>query len=201
MFKSFAQGYEPFRLTVLPVLHVSVSHSSLYQPVFTSVPYVSPIRIPTATFHSHIPNICNTNAMIQSFSSKLKTTCTLKSSLSSHQKYALTSAVKSTYSSDQQIVSSPSLTTLSVSSHRTSDWATSVPCFILPSNTVDSSVNSLNSPYVARTKPLSFKTTKSLVPKSLKPQSLLALLLVKQLIVEQFLFNKYITVSCCIQLN
>ena len=32
-----------------------------------------------------------------------------------------------------------------------------------------SSVNSLNSSYVARTKPLSFKAKKSLVPKSLPP--------------------------------
>ena len=62
--KLFAQGYEPFCLPVLPICSVpiSVSHSSLYQPIVTSVPYVSPVRIPTAIFPSHIPNICNTNA-------------------------------------------------------------------------------------------------------------------------------------------
>ena len=47
--------------------------------------------------------------------------------------------------------------------------AASVPRSNLPSNIAVSSVNSLNSSYVARTKPLSFKTTKSLVPKSLAP--------------------------------
>ena len=42
LFKSFAQGHEPFRLTVLPVcsVPVSMSHSSLHQPVVTSGPYV-----------------------------------------------------------------------------------------------------------------------------------------------------------------
>ena len=64
VFKSFAQDYEPFCSTVLPICSVpiSVSQSSLYQPIATSVPYVSPARIPTAIFPSHIPNICNTNA-------------------------------------------------------------------------------------------------------------------------------------------
>ena len=37
----------------------------------------------------------------------------------------------------------------------------------LPFNIVVSSVNCLNSSYLASTKPLSFKTTKSLIPKSL----------------------------------
>ena len=37
------------------------------------------------------------------------------------------------------------------------------------SHTMDSSVVSLNLSYVARTKPSSFKTTKSMVPKSLAP--------------------------------
>ena len=66
MFKSFARGCEPFRSTVLPIRSVpaSVSFSSLYQPGVSSVPYVSPVRIPTATFLSHIPNICYTNASI-----------------------------------------------------------------------------------------------------------------------------------------
>ena len=56
VFKSFAQGYEPFCSTVLPVCSapVSVFHSSLYQPVVTSVPYMSPVRIPTAIFPSSL---------------------------------------------------------------------------------------------------------------------------------------------------
>ena len=42
LFKYFAQGHEPFRLAVLPVcsVPVSMSHSSLHQPVVTSGPYV-----------------------------------------------------------------------------------------------------------------------------------------------------------------
>ena len=169
LFKSFAQGYEPFRLTVLSAcsLPVSMSHSSLYQPVVSSAPCDSPVRITTATFVSHIPNICYTNASIRSFSSKLKTTSSLKSSLSSHQKYAPISATKSPHSSDPACVSSPPVTTLSISSHKNSERAASVPRSNLPFNIAVSSVNSLNSSYVARTKPLSFKTTKSLVPKSL----------------------------------
>ena len=47
VFKSFTQGYQPFRSTVLPVC---------------SVP-----------FPSHIPNICYNNASIQSLYSKFKT--------------------------------------------------------------------------------------------------------------------------------
>ena len=64
LFKSFVQGYEPFRSTVLPAcsVPVSMSHSSLCQPVVTSTPCVSPVRVTTATFRSHIPNICYTNA-------------------------------------------------------------------------------------------------------------------------------------------
>ena len=171
LFKSFAQGYEPFCSTVLPACSVpiSMSHSSLYQLVVTSAPCFSPDRITTATFPSHIPNICYTNASIRSFSSKLKTTSSLKSSLSSHQKYAPTSATKSPYSSDPACVSSPPVTTLSVSSHKNSDRTASVPCSNLPSSIAVSSVNSSDSSYVARTKPLSFKTTKSLVPKSQAP--------------------------------
>ena len=53
---------------------VSISHRSLYQPVVTSAPCFSPVRMGTATFPSHIPNICYTNAAIRSFSSKFKTT-------------------------------------------------------------------------------------------------------------------------------
>ena len=45
--------------------------------------------------------------------------------------------------------------------------AASVPCSFLPSNTMYSFINSLNSSYVTKTKPLYFKTTKSLVPMSL----------------------------------
>ena len=171
LFKSFAQGYEPFCSTVLPACSVpiSMSHSSLYQLLVTSAPCFSPVRITTATFPSHIPNICYTNASIRSFSSKLKTTSSLKSSLSSHQKYAPTSATKSPYSTDPACVSSPPVTTLSISSHKNSDRTASVPCSNLPSSIVVSSVNSPDSSYVARTKPLSFKTTKSLVPKSQAP--------------------------------
>ena len=62
--------YEPFRSTVLPAcsVPVSMSHSSLYQPVVTSAPCISPVRITTETFPSHIQNICYSNASIQSFS-------------------------------------------------------------------------------------------------------------------------------------
>ena len=81
-----------------------MSRSSLYQAVVTSAPCVGPFRITTATFPSQIPNICYTNASIQSFSSKLKTTCPFKSSLSSHQKYASTSTTMSPYSSDQESI-------------------------------------------------------------------------------------------------
>ena len=75
VFKSFTQGYQPFRSTVLPVcsVTVSMSHSSLYQTGVTSLPYVSPVRILTATFPSHIPNICYNNASIRSLYSKFKT--------------------------------------------------------------------------------------------------------------------------------
>ena len=124
-----------------------------------------PVRIATATFVSHISNICYTNASIQSFSSKLKTTSSLNFALSFHQKYA----TRSPYSSDPVCVSSSPVTTLSVSSQTNSDRADSVPPSVLPSNVVVSSVNSLNSFYVARTKPFFFQATKPLVPKSLPP--------------------------------
>ena len=161
LFRLFAQVSKPFRSVVLP--------SSLYQPAVASAPCVSPVRITSATFPSHIPNICYTDASTRSFSSKLKTTSSLKSSLSSRQKCAPTSASKSPYSSGPACVSSPSVTTLSISSHKNSDRAASVPRSNLPSNIAVSSVNSLNSSCVARTKPSPFRTTKSLVLKSLVP--------------------------------
>ena len=168
-FKSFIQGYEPFRLTVLPAcsVPVSVSHSSLHQLLVTSAPCVSLVAITTATFPSRIPNICYANAPIRFFSSKLKTISSLEFSLSSHQKCAPTSATRSPYSRSPACVRSPPVTTLSVSSQKNSGRATSVPPSFLPSSIVVSSVNSLNSSDVARTKSLSFKATKSLVPKSL----------------------------------
>ena len=126
-----------------------MSHSSLYQPVVAFAPCVSPVRLTTATFSSHIPNICYSDASIRPFSSKLKTTSSLKSSLSSHQKYAPTSANKSPYSSGPAFVSP--VATLSISSHKSSDRAASVSRSNLPSNIVVRSVNSLNSSYVART--------------------------------------------------
>ena len=153
----------------LPYLFVLYSFqcltvSSLYQPAVTPVPCVSPLRIPTATFPSHMPNICYSNALIQSFSSKLKTTSTFNSSLSSHQTYAPTCATKSPYSPDQENVCSPLVTTLSISSHKTSDTVASVSRPILSFDTMDSSINYLNSSYVGRT-----KTAKSFFPKSLVP--------------------------------
>ena len=85
-FKSFTKGYEPFRLPVLPACSVSVSmsHRSLHQPVVTFAPCVSPVRVTTATFPFHIPNICYANAPIRSFSLKLKTASSLAFSLPSH---------------------------------------------------------------------------------------------------------------------
>ena len=108
---------------------------------------------------------------------------TFKAPITSYQdKYRPTSLAKSPYLTF--------LTTLSISSHKTSGRAASVPCSILPlpSNTMDGSVNSVCSvnsvnSYVARTKPLSFKTT-PLVP---KPMSTLNLMLVEQFLMEQFL--------------
>ena len=146
-----------------------MSHSSLHQPVVTSAPWVSPVRITTATFPSHMPNICYANAPIRSFSSKLKTTSSLQFPRFFHQKCAPTSATRSPYSPYPACVTSPPVTTLSISSQKNSGRAASVPPSFLPSRIVVSSVNSLNSSYVARTKPLSFKATKSLVPKSLSP--------------------------------
>ena len=137
--KSFAQTYESFRSTVLPAcsVPVSMSHSSLHQPLVTSAPSVSPVIITTAT--------------------ATRTTT------------APTSATRSPYSPYPACVSSPPVTTLSILSQKNSDRAASVPPSFLPSSIVVSSVNSLNSSYVARTKPLSFKATKYLVPKSLPP--------------------------------
>ena len=97
LFKLFAQGYASFCWTLLPAcsVPVSLSHSLLHQLVVTSSPYVSPVRITTATFPSHIPNICYTNVLIPSCSSKFKTTSFLKSSPSSHQEYASASTARS----------------------------------------------------------------------------------------------------------
>ena len=64
-------------------------------------------------------------------------------------------------------VSSPPVTTLSIKSQKSSGRAASVPSSFFPLSIVVSSVNFLNSSYVSRTKPLSFKATKSLVPKYL----------------------------------
>ena len=67
VFNPLVQDYKLFRSTVfLPVCSVAVSmpHSSLYQTVVIYVPYVSPLRIPAATFPYHIANICYTNASI-----------------------------------------------------------------------------------------------------------------------------------------
>ena len=130
MFKSFAQGYEPFRLTVLPAFSVPVSmpHISLHQPVVTSAPYV---RITTGTFPSHVPNICYTNALIRSFSSS-----SLEFSLSSHQKYSPTSSTRSPKSPYPACFSSPPVTTLSISLQKNSDRAASVPPSFLPSSIV-----------------------------------------------------------------
>ena len=72
------------------------------------LPDVSPVRIATATFPSHIPNISQTNALIRSFSSKLKTSSSFELSLSSHQKYAPTAATRSPYSPYHACVSSRS---------------------------------------------------------------------------------------------
>ena len=115
-FKSFAQGYEPFRLTVLPAcsVPVSMSHSSLHQPVVTSAPCASPAKTATATFPTRIPNICYANAPIRSFFSKLKTTSSLEFSLASYQKCAPTSATRSPYSPYPACVSSPPVKTLSI---------------------------------------------------------------------------------------
>ena len=87
MFRPFVQDYKPFPSTILPICSapVTMSHSSLYQPVVTSVSYVSPVKIPTATFPFHIPNTYYTSNSIRSVFSELKTTYTLKSSLFSHQ--------------------------------------------------------------------------------------------------------------------
>ena len=149
--------------------------------------------ITTATFPSHIPNICYANAAIRSFSSKLKTTSSLEFSLSSHQKRAPTSATRPPYTPSPARVGSSLLTTLSISWQKTSDRAASVPSCCLPCGIGVSSVNSLNSSYVARTNLFSFKATKSLVLKSLAPLKTsicVTLLLVEQLLMVQFLIQQ-----------
>ena len=70
-----------------------------------------------------------------------------------YEKYVPTFATKPPYSPDQENASSHPVTMLSFASCKTSDGAASVPRSIFPSNTVDYSVNSLNSFYVVRTKP------------------------------------------------
>ena len=70
-----------------------------------------------------------------------------------YEKYVLTFAAKPPYSADQENASSHPVTMLSFASCKTSDRAASVTRSIFPSNTVDCSVNSLNSFYVVRTKP------------------------------------------------
>ena len=150
------------------------------KPPYAPVKYVGPVRKPFRRLFAQVYEpfrstvlpaysipVSTSKASIRSFSSKLKTTSSPKASLSSHQKCAPTSATRSRYSSDPVCFSSIPVTTLSISSPKNSDRAASVPR--LPSTTVDSSVNALNSSYVATTKPLSFKTSKSLVPKSLAP--------------------------------
>ena len=57
---------------------------------------------------------------------------------------------------------------------------------------MDNSVNSLNSSYVAKTKSLSFKTTKSLFPISLAPfknSACIEILLVENFQMRQFLIQ------------
>ena len=58
--KSFAEGYEAFRSTVLLTYYVpvSMSHSLLYQPIVTNSSCASPARTTTENFPSHMPSIC-----------------------------------------------------------------------------------------------------------------------------------------------
>ena len=79
------------------------------------------------------------------------------------------SATKPLYSPNQENVISHPVTILSFAWYKTSGRAASVRRSIFPSNNMDCSANSFNSSYVARTKPFSFKSTKSLAPKSLAP--------------------------------
>ena len=150
------------------------------KPPYAPVKYVGPVRKPFRRLFAQVYEpyrstvlpaysvpVSISKASIRSFSSKLKTTSSPKASLSSHQKCAPTSATRSRYSSDPVCFSSIPVTTLSISSPKNSDRAASVSR--LPSTTIDCSVNALNSSYVVTTKPLSFKTSKSLVPKSLAP--------------------------------
>ena len=62
------------QLSYLLVLYPShlMLHSSWYQSVVTSAPCVIPVRITTATFPSHIRNICYANPPIRSFLQSLK---------------------------------------------------------------------------------------------------------------------------------
>ena len=112
-----------------------MSHSSLHQLVVTSAPCVSPAELQLQPF----PLTYQTFAMLmllRSFSSKLKTTSSLQFSLSSHQKCVPTSATRSPYSLYPACVSSPPVTTFSISSQKNSGRAASVPPFFLPCSIV-----------------------------------------------------------------
>ena len=92
-----------------------MSNVSLYQHVVTSAPYISPVRITTATL---LLLTYQTFAILMlQLDLFLRPTSTLKNFSSSHQKYAPTSATKSSYSLDQDNVSSTTVTTLPISSH------------------------------------------------------------------------------------
>ena len=81
---------------LLKVMNISVQlpymlalYPSQCLTVVSPAPCVRTIRITTASFPSHITNICYINALILSSS-----TSSLKSFLSSHQKYAPTSTTR-----------------------------------------------------------------------------------------------------------
>ena len=171
-----------------------MSHSSWYQPVVTSVRYVSPVRIPTATFPPHIPKISYINASIWSVSSRIKTASLHKSALSSHQTSVSTKTFRTPITPYLEKFSS----TWSLFTHQTNKIlilsllqnflfhhvrpVTGSPQFVvpfLPSNTLDSSVISLNLSYVVRSKPLYLKLQNLWfwnIWRLLKPQSALNLL-------------------------
>ena len=101
--KSFAQAYEPFSSNVLPACSapVSMSHSLLHQPVVTSAPCVSPVRITTVTL------------------TRTRTATATRTTT------APTSVTRSPYSPYPVCVSSPSVTTLSILSQKNSGRAAS----------------------------------------------------------------------------
>ena len=116
-------------------------------------------RIPAANFLSHIPNIFYTDVSIWSASSNLKPEFTLKSSLSAHQINVGPKTFRTSIKPCQK--NAHILHTFSIPWDKTNVRAVLVLCSVLPPNTMDSSVNSLNSTYVAKTKALFFKTKKS----------------------------------------